>query len=524
MSPDEHETPPITAREFWTVVALIFVWLSATAGLRLLTLPDEGRYVGVAWEMLRSGDWLTPTLDGMPFFHKPPLFYWITAASLKLFGLHAWAGRLASIIGATLGSFALYLFVRRWRGLKMARTTALVLLAQPLFYIGAQFANLDMLVAGCISATVLLLADSVLSHERGQPWRRRLLAAYAMAALGVLAKGLIGFVLPGFIITVWLLIGGRWRSLWRLMSGSGLAIFLLIAAPWFVAMQQRFPDFLHYFFVVQHFQRFAEGGFNNVQPFWFYPAVLALASLPSLPWLVALVRRRPMLLHDAGHGDVRLLMCVWLLCIVGFFSAPQSKLVGYVLPALAPLGFLIADAFDSWPAPSRRVQRLWRLSMTLTLLVSVGVVLGLAAHPLKSSQMLALALKRHAQPGEPLVMLRSYAYDLPFYARWQQSVTVIDDWASPEVQASDNWRKELADARRFAPDAGAMLLQPAQLAAALCRVPVAWVLGETADQPSRWPILASADAVASAGGSTLWRVEAKALDCPGKPNAGLAGR
>ena len=516
MTREDRTLPPVPAREWWGVASAIFVWLACTAGMRLLTLPDEGRYVGVAWEMLRSGDWLTPTLDGMPFFHKPPLFYWITAAALKLFGLHEWAGRAASIVGATVGIFALYVFARRWCGLRMARWTAAVLGVQPLFFIGAQFGNLDMLVAGCISATIVLLADAVLRMERGLRWRGSLLGAYAFAALGVLAKGLIGFVLPGFVIVVWLLIGRRWRSLLRLFSLPGAALFLLIAAPWFIAMQARFPDFLHYFFVVQHFQRFAAGGFNNVQPVWFYPAVLALLSLPWLPWLGFLWRRKPWL-GDAQRGGIRLLMLVWLVCIVGFFSLPQSKLVGYVLPAVPPLGFLIADSFVSWLA-SQRVARLWWASMALTLIVSVGAVVVLAVHPLKSSRDLALTLSRERRGDEPIFMLKQYAYDVPFYAHLTAQVTVVDDWSSPAVQAEDNWRKEIADARQFAPAAGARLIEPAALAAALCRAPVSWVLGSTSLGQAQW------QARATEGSSTLWRVDTKALACPGMPNAGSAGK
>ena len=148
------------------IAALMLAWLAATAWARPLMLPDEGRYVGVAWEMVRSGDWLTPTLNGLPFFHKPPLFYWITAGAMSLFGLNEWAARAAPILGAWLGAFSLYVFARRWRGDQVARLTLLALLVQPLFYIGGQFANLDMLVAGCISATIVLLAHAALSVER----------------------------------------------------------------------------------------------------------------------------------------------------------------------------------------------------------------------------------------------------------------------------------------------------------------------------------------------------------------------
>ena len=93
---------------------LLFLWLVATSWARFLSLPDEGRYVGVAWEMVRSGDWLTPTLNGLPYFHKPPLFYWLTAVSLSLFGTIEWAARLASCLGAMLSAGAAYLLIRRW--------------------------------------------------------------------------------------------------------------------------------------------------------------------------------------------------------------------------------------------------------------------------------------------------------------------------------------------------------------------------------------------------------------------------
>src|SRR5215471_11089879 len=94
----------------------IFLWLAALAWLRPLSLPDEGRYVGVALEMLWSGNWLQPTLDTLPYFHKPPLFYWLTAASLGTFGIDAWAGRLSSLLAATGGALGVYGFLWRFSG------------------------------------------------------------------------------------------------------------------------------------------------------------------------------------------------------------------------------------------------------------------------------------------------------------------------------------------------------------------------------------------------------------------------
>jgi 4-amino-4-deoxy-L-arabinose transferase-like glycosyltransferase len=526
--------PSWRGRDLPWIAALTLAWLAATAWARPLMLPDEGRYVGVAWEMLRSADWLTPTLDGLPYFHKPPLFYWITAGSLGLFGLNDWAARAAPILGAALGALATYAFARRWWSERAARLALLALLVQPLYFAGGQFANLDMLVAGCITATIVALADSALCIEGKLPFRKALAAAYAMAALGVLAKGLIGFVIPALVIAAWLLLRRRWRVLLALLWWPGALIFLALAAPWFIAMQLRFTDFLNYFFIVQHFKRFALGGFNNVQPFWFFPAVLLLFSLPWLPWLVRPFRSE--FLSDAGpdpeRRTIRLLLLGWVAIVVVFFSLPQSKLLGYVLPAVPPLAMLMADGYlmSLVNKPPARAKRLWQAGMAVSAIVSVGAVAVFAIHPLHSSRDLASALATPRGAQEPVVMLGNYYFDLPFYARIRSPIEVVDDWASADIGKRDNWRKELADAGRFAPArAQALLIAPAALPARLCASPVSWVIGASKDS-DRYPFLAGAQAVLSQRDITLWRVDvavpavASVLRCEGMPNDGPADR
>ncbi|MBS0445667.1 MAG: glycosyltransferase family 39 protein [Proteobacteria bacterium] len=498
---------------------LLFAWFAWTAWARPLMLPDEGRYASVAWEMLRSGDWLTPTLDGLPFFHKPPLFYWITAGSLAAFGLHEWAARLASVLGATLGAWSLYLFARRWAGERIARASALVLATLPLFFLAGQFANLDMLVAGCIAAAVVAFADAVLAEREGLPYRRSLALAFLLAALGVLAKGLIGFVLPVLVGGIWILLLRRPRALLMMLWPPGLVLFALVAAPWFVVMQQRFPDFLYYFFVVQHFKRFAETGFNNAQPFFFYPVVLALASLPWFAWLW-LARGRA---HwaDARRQPLRWLMAVWLVVIVGFFSLPQSKLVGYVLPAVPPLAFLIADA-----ANARFASRAWTFSAVVAAALGLAVIATTSLGFDRSVRRLAAPLMAQRSAGEPIVFIDEYYYDLPFYARLREPVRVLEDWSDPAIPRRDNWRKELYDAGQFDRAAADRLLVPrVELPSLLCLEPVTWVLAQT-DAAGRYPVLAHATVVATQRKTTLWRVERHApgvsavLDCRGTPNAG----
>lgn len=506
----------------------VFLWLSATAWMRPLMVPDEGRYVGIAWEMMRSGDWLTPTLDGLPFFHKPPLFYWITAGAMSVFGMHEWAARVAPLLGATLGACALYVFMRRWVGDRAALLTLVALLAQPLFYLGGQFANLDMLVAGCITATIVLAAHAALSIDRKLHYRLALACAYVMAALGVLAKGLIGIVIPGLVVLVWLIAQRRWRVLRTLLWWPGLLLFMLAAAPWFVAMQLRFPDFLHYFFVVQHFQRFAAGGFNNVQPFWFYPVLLLVFSLPWLPWLHRLFTSAAS--ADGAQREVRLLMLLWAGLVVLFFSMPQSKLVGYVLPAVPPLAALMAEGFAQVAAPSKRMKRWWLASAAAASVVGLATVIVLTIGPPHSLRELALVLGARHGPNEPVFMLGQYYYDVPFYARLTSANPVVDDWQSDQVQTRDNWRKELADADHFAKPGGPRaLVLPAALPAAICASPVSWVIGPVS-AVTTYPFLQSASVVSSASDIRLWRVESSvgavfsALRCEETPNAGSEGR
>ena len=519
----------IERRAIAAMAVLTFVWLAALAWPRPLLLPDEGRYVGVAWEMMRSGDWLTPTLNGLPYFHKPPLFYWLTAASMTLFGPGEWAARAASLLGAWVGAMAVVLFVRRWWGARAARLSLVALLAQPLFYVGGQFANLDMLVAGCITTTIVLLAHAAMSLHRRLPYKTALAAAYAFAALGVLAKGLIGLVIPILVVGAWLIALRRWRDIAALLWWPGALLFLLLAAPWFLAMQVRFPGFLDYFFVVQHVKRFAAGGFNNVQPLWFYPAVLVLFTLPWLPWLRAHFKRGGW--SDPQRGELRLLMLLWIVMVLLFFSLPKSKLLGYILPAVPPLAVLLADGFESRvKAVNERATRWWWASAGVSSAISIAAIAVLSVHPTKSTKELAEVLRQQRGVGEPVFMLGNYDFDLPFYARLNGQTHVVLDWTSSEVHQRDNWRKELADAAAFAAlRSRAALMQPEQLAPAVCSHAVSWLVGSsTAVQ--EFPFLASARAVSAVRGSTLWRVEAAnpgvtgRLHCAGTPNADSASR
>ena len=455
------------------ILPLFALWLLATLGLRPLLLPDEGRYANVARDMLLHGDALTPLLNGLPFFHKPPLMYWLDMAAMSVLGVNPFSARVGPVVGASVMGAALFLAARRWHGPRVALISLLVLATCPFFFIASQYANLDMLVGGMITATVLAFVRAV---DEPRPALRWLLAGWALAALSVLAKGLIGFVLPALILGPWLLAQGRWRELLRLLHPFGLLLFALIALPWFVLMQQRYPGFFDYFVIEQHFRRFAQTNFNNVHPGWFYVVLLPALTLPWSLWLPAAARNAWR--DRVGPDRARLaLYAWWVVAVVGFFSLPSSKLVGYVLPALAPWCLLLGFAV----ARSERAAR-WTLGAAAFASVSIVLLLAnpallerLKIKPPASSKAAAAVLAVQLKPGERIVFVDEMFYDLPFYAGLTVAPLIASDWASPELPLRDNWRKELYDAARFDPARGRELLVPLdRLAELACHTRPVW--------------------------------------------------
>ena len=173
-----------------------------------------------------------------------------------------------------------------------------------------------------------------------------MLLAWLFCGLGVLAKGLIGIVLPALIVLPWLLAQRRWRDVLRLLNPAGVVLAARVVLPWMGAMQSRYPDFFDYFIVEQHFRRYAGASFNNRQPFWFFAVVLPALMLPWTLWLWPALRQRG---RQAG------LYLWWAVVVVGFFSLPSSKLVGYAMPALVPMAALLALALSSPGRPWRWV-------------------------------------------------------------------------------------------------------------------------------------------------------------------------
>jgi 4-amino-4-deoxy-L-arabinose transferase-like glycosyltransferase len=327
-------------------VALALAWF-ATLQVRPLLDPDEGRYAEIPREMLASGDWVTPRYDGLKYFEKPPLQYWATATGYALFGVHEWSSRLWSV-GLAFGCLPLtYAWVARLYGRERALAALTALAVSPFFLVIGHLDLLDGAFTFWLTAAVFAFTLAQSAAPASDAERRWMLLAWAAAALAVLSKGVVVGVLTGAALLIYLLLERETRTLRRLHPAAGLALFAVIAAPWFVVVSLRNPSFPGFFFVHEHFTRFLTTVHGRAEPWWYFLPLLLLAVLP---WGVPLARaaRRAWSAGAAAAGSAHAIdadavfrplrfLAIYAAVTLVFFSASGSKLAPYILPMLPPL-------------------------------------------------------------------------------------------------------------------------------------------------------------------------------------------
>ncbi len=364
--------PPFTRNEVLLLASLLLllsvIWVEPRGFW--LGEPDETRYAEIPREMLATGDFLTPRLNGMPYFEKPPLLYWANAASFRLFGESPWAARLP----ARLASLGTTLLLLAWASATWGRpaglAAAIFYLASPLGFALSRLNFTDGLLTFFFTGT-LFAAFGVIRLGEAERRTWPLSSAVAiLAAAGFLAKGLVAVVLPAVILCLWCLLSRRPLALRHLAIGPALPLFLLIAAPWFFLMEQRHPGFLEFFFVREHLQRFTSPIHDREGPFYYFLLVLLGGFLPGVPFLVRGLRDR-----ESFRGwralSAHVFLLVWLVTVTVFFSLSQSKLIPYLLPAF-PAAAALAGA--TAVRLSREDFRTWRVGGLLGCSVAAAFI------------------------------------------------------------------------------------------------------------------------------------------------------
>lgn len=346
----QRHSPTIAApsRRAWVALGVVFAlaWF-ANLDVRKLQHPDEGRYAEIAREMAVTGDFVTPRLDGLEYFEKPPLQYWLTALSFKAFEVDEWTVRLP---GAVAG-FATVVAVACTGAVIVSPVAGLyagLVLAGSLWPFGiSHLVTLDALLMFWLA--LALCAFLRAQHARGSPGTARgwMLLAYAATAGGVLTKGLVALLIPFATLVVYSVVM-RDRAPWKgLHLTAGLALIVALTAPWFVLVSLRHPEFARFFFIHEHFERFLTTEHHRVGAWWYF-VPMAIAGL--LPWTGLFFWRlrrawRDAILDSRGFAWARFCL-VYAGFVLVFFSLSGSKLPSYILPMFPPAALVLGAEIE----------------------------------------------------------------------------------------------------------------------------------------------------------------------------------
>jgi 4-amino-4-deoxy-L-arabinose transferase-like glycosyltransferase len=328
----------------WALLIVFCAIWFYTLSARTLVPTDEGRYAEMAREMVVTGDWITPRLNGIKYFEKPPLQTWMNALTFKVFGLGEWQARLWTGLCGLFGVLFTAYAGRRVFGSRIGFHAGVVLGASFYWAAMAHLNTLDMGLAGMM--TLALGSLLIAQRDEATPRERRnwMLACWTGMALAVLSKGLIGIVLPGAVLVLYTLFTRDWRIWQRLHLGAGSLLFLLITVPWFTLVSIRNPEFPQFFFIHEHFQRFTSKVHHRAGPPYYFVPILLLGIIP---WLGVLFQSLWAARREATGGfRPKAMLLVWAVFIFFFFSVSGSKLPSYILPIFPALALLIACYFE----------------------------------------------------------------------------------------------------------------------------------------------------------------------------------
>lgn len=357
-------------KDFLLLTLIIGLLFGATLGKYPLHSPDGARYAEIPREMVVSGDYITPRLNGVKYFEKPPLFYWMQAASIKMFGVNDFAVSFMNALLA-LGSVLLtYLIGRKIYGRFDGILASVMFATSTLVFALTRIVTLDVALTFFI---VMSLGCFLIGTQTpiGTGSRRIYFClAYAGAALAVMTKGLVGMLFPGMVILAWIVIFNKWRELKHYYCFSGILIFCLIVAPWHILVQLKNPEFFNFYFIEQHFLRYLTDYASRGQKWWFLPVML-LAGL--YPWSVflpqAIINKKEQYLQQSSF------LLIWALVIYIFYTFSNSQLIPYILPILPPFTLLIG----SYLAPYLQSNNQKGVSIGFWVFFITNILLGIGA-------------------------------------------------------------------------------------------------------------------------------------------------
>ena len=370
----KNETFPVL-----TLIALCLILFFLRLGARPLWDIDEGMHAVTSMEMVRSGDWITPTFNGEPFFDKPVLFNWLGALAFLVFGFTEFAARLPAAILGTGCVLITYLLGRRLFNAKAAFLGGMILATALEFTVLCRAVVHDISLVFCVTLALYLFYRG---YTDSRHRRRHLLFFYAALGLAVLAKGPVGLVLPAMVVGLFLIFEKKLSFIKQMQIGWGFLIFLAVASPWYILISLKSPSYTGYFFVYQNLGSFGSADPRHPAPFYYYVPVLLGGFFPwscFLPLaLVCAVRKRFQTVPGAAA-----FLAIWIGAIFIFFSIAGSKLPTYILPIFPAAALLTGMLWhELFRAPTAGIRRGFLISFLPVVIILMGALIYVWTHPL----------------------------------------------------------------------------------------------------------------------------------------------
>jgi 4-amino-4-deoxy-L-arabinose transferase-like glycosyltransferase len=328
------------------LILLSYTFFFYGIGAYSLKEPDEGRYAEIPREMNELHDYVVPHLNYVRYFEKPPLLYWTTAASFKLFGTNEWAFRFPNALCAFLCVIFLFFFIRRWFNDEIAFLSSVILITSFSFLAMARIVTTDMLFTLWLFLSLLLFYGYY--REKKSFF---IYFFYAAIAAATLAKGPVALILMGGTILIFLFTERNFRFITEMKLIKGLAIYLTITLPWIIAISLREKEFLYFFFMDQHILRFLTSKHKRSGPIYYFLPVLFGGMFP---WSIFI----PKAIANIWKNKELKLMLIWVFVVFVFFSISGSKLPPYILPLFPPMAIIIGYLFhEKWQSQvSRQIE------------------------------------------------------------------------------------------------------------------------------------------------------------------------